>query len=187
MGHQGVDGRVLHPGGGDVALVGKSGQGRADGGVVALAAATGEDDLLRGGAQEGRHLLPGLPDPPAHLPSEGVHAGGIAVELVVVREHRFQDGRIHLGGGVVVQVNDSHGATSSTRSSGVTSSLSLASTKSFRVSWAAAQEAQVPRVATKTRSPTTSMSSRSPPSCCRAGRISSTWWATGFWWPPGEP
>ena len=58
-------------------------------GVVAFAAATGEDDLVRGGAQEGRHLLPGLPQPPAHLPSEGVHAGGIAVELVVVREHRF--------------------------------------------------------------------------------------------------
>ncbi len=89
--HQGVDGRVFHPGGDDVAFVGKGGQGRADGGVVAFGAATGEDDLVRGGAQQGRHLFPGLPYLPAHLAPEGVHAGGVAVEFVVVRQHGLQD------------------------------------------------------------------------------------------------
>ena len=109
---------------------------------------------------------------PAHLAPEGVHAGGVAVQVVKIRQHGLQDFRGHLGGGIVVQIDGGHWDTSSTSSSGQTNSRSLASTKSFRVRCTAAQEAQAPRVATSTWFPTTSMSSRSPPSCCRAGLIS---------------
>ena len=116
-GHQSLDRRVLDPGGDDVALVGIGGEGREDGGVVALGAAAGEDDLIRVGAEQGRHLLAGLWTLPAHLAAEGVHAGGVAVELGEIGQHGLHHLGGHPGGGVVVQI-DRRSSTSSTSSSG---------------------------------------------------------------------
>ena len=60
--HTAPYGRMFHPAGHDVTLVGLGSQRRADGGVVAFRAATGEDDFLRDGADERRHLFPRFPD-----------------------------------------------------------------------------------------------------------------------------
>ena len=64
-----------------------------------------------------------------HLAAEGVHAGGVAVVVGEIGQHGLEHLRGHLGGGVVVEVNDvRHHGTSSTTSSGLTSSRSLFST-----------------------------------------------------------
>ena len=55
----GQHGRVFDTRGDDMALLGEYLQGRADGGIVALGAAGGKDDLVRRSAQQSRHTSSG--------------------------------------------------------------------------------------------------------------------------------
>ena len=82
--------------------------GRDDGLVVGLAAAGGEVDLARLGVEAFRDGLARLGDRLLRSLAEGVEAGGVAVVLEQVREHRVEGGAAHTGGGRVVCVNE-HG------------------------------------------------------------------------------
>ena len=96
--------RVLDRSGQDVGLAGLRDQGALDRRVVALGAATGEDDLARLGVDQGRNPRPGFVQVRAELASEGVGARRVAPILAQERKH----GLDHLGGdlrrGVVVEV-----------------------------------------------------------------------------------
>jgi hypothetical protein len=64
---------VLDPAGDDMTTVRQHLQGRADGGVVALGAAGGKDDLVRGGPQQFGHPLAGFGNLTLHLTTEKMH------------------------------------------------------------------------------------------------------------------
>ena len=158
------DGRVFHPSGDDVALVRLGLQGGVDGRGIAFRTAAGKQDLIGAGADQGRHLIPGPTDIDDQPAAEAVHAGGVAVAFGEIGQHGLHHLGGHFGGGIVIHIDRFHRRTSSTTSSGVTSSRSLASTTFFSVTWEALQPAHVPRSLTMTRSPSTSTSSISPPS-----------------------
>ena len=103
------DRRMLHVGGDDVAFFGLGVQGGADGRVVRLGPAGGENDFGRVAIEQSGHLFPGALEVHAHLPAEAVHGGGVAVELGEVGLDGLENGRVHLGGGVVVHVDGIHG------------------------------------------------------------------------------
>ncbi len=77
-----------------------------DGEVVGLGGAGGEDDLLRGRADELGDLLAGLFDGGFGFPSKGVvAAGGVAEDSGEVGHHGFEHARIERRGGVVIHVD----------------------------------------------------------------------------------
>jgi hypothetical protein len=81
----------------------------AEGQVVALGGAAGEDDLLGLGADRRRDRFPRRLDRRRRVPSENVAgAAGIAVNLAEQREHRLNHARIDARRGVIVHV-DGHG------------------------------------------------------------------------------
>ena len=97
---------VLDGGGDDVPAVAVGGERALDRGVVALAAAAGEDDFLRLATEQRRDLFARGLDGPAHARAEAVGARRVAVELGQVRQHRVDDGGVEGGGGVVVEVEE---------------------------------------------------------------------------------
>ena len=100
------DGGMLDGGGQDVAAAGMGGQGAVQGGVVAFGAATGEDDFLGVGIEEGGDFGAGLLDFVAGLAAEFVDAGRVAVVVAQEGQHGVNDFRGHAGGGVVVEIID---------------------------------------------------------------------------------
>ncbi len=73
-------------------------------GVIALSAATGEDDFLRVGIDERGDFFARLLDVAVDLRAERVGAGGVAPEFAEHRNHRLGHFRGDAGGGVVVEV-----------------------------------------------------------------------------------
>ena len=81
-----------------------------DGVVVGFGAATGEDDFLRAGADQGGDLFAGGFDGGAGLLAKGVDGGGVAVLAGEIGKHGVEDFGIDGGGGVVIEVDAVHGA-----------------------------------------------------------------------------
>ena len=102
------NGRMLHPRGDDAALFGLRLQGAPDGGIVAFGTAGREQDFLGLRAEQRGHLFPRILHGAADLPAEGVHAGGIAVQIRQIGQH----GIAHFGRnsrrGVIVEINGFH-------------------------------------------------------------------------------
>jgi len=74
--------------------------------VVAFRGAAGKDNLARLGANELSHLLTCPIDRVLGFPAEGMMpAGGVAVALAEVRQHRLQNARIDPRRRVVVHEN----------------------------------------------------------------------------------
>jgi hypothetical protein len=96
------DGRVLHCGGYDVALLGLSRQSRLNGGVVAFAAAAVEDDFGIFSPQQSGDLFSGGLHSGTHLATKAMHRRRIAVQVTQVGQHRRQRIGVNLGGSVVV-------------------------------------------------------------------------------------
>jgi hypothetical protein len=99
------DRRMLDLGGDDVLLARRL-QRRPDGRVIALRAATGEDDFLRRAAEQRRHFFPRLTQVTLHPLAEAVGAGGIAVILGQERHHGLEHLRRNARGGIIVEVDD---------------------------------------------------------------------------------
>lgn len=145
---QAEHGGVLYPCGDDVLLVGLGGQRGTDGGVVALGPARGEHDLLRRGPDEPGHLFARLAHGAAHLPAKGVHGRGVAVQFAEIGQHGRKHGRVHAGGGVVVEVDRVHAAASLTTMFSSTWSRRVFSTKPSSVRRLEGQLVHMPRRAT---------------------------------------
>jgi hypothetical protein len=78
----------------------------ADGEVVALGGAAGEDDLGRVGIDRGSDFRARLLNRLARGGAEGVtDAAGVAVILREIRQHRVEHARVDAGGGVIVEVD----------------------------------------------------------------------------------
>ena len=82
--------------------------GGQNGLIVGFAAAGGEGDLVSLGAQAAGHGFPGLLQGGGCRLSKAVGAGGVAVDLVQIRQHGGLGRRAHGGGGRVVSVNSQH-------------------------------------------------------------------------------
>ncbi len=89
-----------------MAFAGLRRQGAVDGRVVALGAATGEDDIARLGVDERRDPRPRVVYMAGELASEGVAAGGIAPMLAQEGQHRLHHLGRDLRRRVVVKVTD---------------------------------------------------------------------------------
>src|SRR6516162_9398513 len=73
--------------------------------VVALGGPAGKDDLARVGPDQGGDLGAGLFDGPlGALPEKVVPAGGVAVVVGEVGEHRLHHARVGARRGVVIEV-----------------------------------------------------------------------------------
>ena len=81
----------------------------ADGEIVTLGPAAGEDDFGRVGADQGCHGAPGLVDSRFRLLSEVVDARRVAPLVAQRRAHPVGDRRGERGRGVVIQVDALHG------------------------------------------------------------------------------
>ena len=103
---QGQHGRVLHPGSDEMSFFRLSFQGGINGGAVAFGPAGGKNDLLGQRADEFRRLLAGSAHVAAHLPAEGMHAGGVAVQFGEHGQHGLHNFGRDPGGGVVVEIDD---------------------------------------------------------------------------------
>ncbi len=112
----------------DVTLLREHLKCRADGGVVALGAACGENDLVRQGAEKRGDAGARLVHLLLHLSAEEVHGARVAVQLAEVGTHLLENALVHLGGGVVIKIDLSHPCTSCTVMSEETSSRSFCST-----------------------------------------------------------
>ena len=104
------DGVVLELGGDDMLLPFPGAEaGRGDDGlVIGLAAAGGEDDLLRVGVNVVRDGLTGGLEGFLRLLAEGIEAGRVPVQVGQVRHHGVEGGLTHTGSGSVVGI-DEHG------------------------------------------------------------------------------
>lgn len=81
-----------------------------DGVVVGLRAATGEDNFLRTGVDEGGDLFASVFYGGAGFLADGVDGGGVAEVSSEEGEHGIEDGGVRGSGGVVVEVDASvHG------------------------------------------------------------------------------
>jgi hypothetical protein len=77
-----------------------------NGQVVAFCCAAGKDNFTSACANRCRNCLPGAFDRVARGPAVGMAgAGGIAVDLAEVRQHRFHDARIYAGGGMIIEID----------------------------------------------------------------------------------
>src|SRR6185369_9428787 len=173
----GQNGGVFHPGGDNMAPVGKDFKGRSDGGIVAFRAASGENDFFRMSPEQRCYPLPGFIDFLLHLPPEIVHRARVAVKFRKIRPHLLKNRFIYFCCRIIVEVNLSHPWTSSTVISSATSSLSFCSTN-LEVNPEEAHPAQAFLNAICTEFPAISINSRSPPSAQSCGRtsFSSTSW-----------
>ena len=97
-------GRVLDGRGDYMTFAGLGLQGAVEGGVVALSAATGENNFARFGIDQRRHLRAGVIDRFSYLVTEGIGAGRIAPLLGEKRQHRLHHLRCDPRGGVVVKI-----------------------------------------------------------------------------------
>ena len=97
---------VLDAAGDDVAAVAVGLERAVESGVVALAAAAREDEFGGVAIDQRGDLLAGGVERAADAAAEAVGAGGIAVEVGQVGQHRLDDRGIKRRGGVVVEVDD---------------------------------------------------------------------------------
>ena len=95
---------MLDGGGDHMAFAGLGLQSAVDCGVVALSAATGENNFARFGIDERCHLRAGLVHGLAHLVPEGIGAGRITPLLGEKRQHCLHHLRRDPRGGVVVEI-----------------------------------------------------------------------------------
>src|SRR5207249_11668045 len=74
--------------------------------IIALSGATGEDNLSGIRANQAGNFVASVLDCSFRFPAENmVTAGGVAVMLGEIGQHRLEDTRIGAGGGVVIQVD----------------------------------------------------------------------------------
>jgi len=83
-----------------------------DGVIVGLGATAGEDDLLRAGAEKSSDLIAGGFDGGAGTLANGVNGGGVAEFGGEIGKHRVEDGGLDGGGGVEIEIDAVHGASS---------------------------------------------------------------------------
>src|SRR5882762_6955821 len=91
-------------GGDDVAFAWLSDQRAVDCGVIALGAATGENDFLWISVDEDGEFFAGFFDVIGNLFAKGVGAGWVAPLVLKKGEHGLQHLRRDAGGGVVVEI-----------------------------------------------------------------------------------
>src|SRR5208283_217325 len=137
--------------------------------VVTFSATTGKNYLPRFSTNEGCNLRPSLFNLPVKLSAKGMHTGGISIELTEVRQHLFKDLGGHLRRCVIVKVDCLHH--SSTVISSLTSSPNFSSMP-FIVTPPMGHATHIALSPMITLLPSTSISSMSPPSDWRRGRIS---------------
>ena len=95
---------MLDGGGDHMAFAGLGLQGAVDCGVIALSAATGENNFAWFGIDERRHLRASVVHRLAHLVAEGIGTGRITPLLGEKWQHRLQHLRRNPCGGVVVKI-----------------------------------------------------------------------------------
>lgn len=95
---------MFHRGGNDMPFARLGQQGAMNGGVVALGAATGENNLLGIGVDERSQLCAGVIQMTLHLASELIRAGRVAPHFSQEREHGFDDFRRDACGRIVVEI-----------------------------------------------------------------------------------
>jgi len=107
------DGFVFDVGGDDVFGGAESGANDSeDGVIVGFGAAAREDNFLRAGIEKCCDLIASGFDGSAGALADGVDGGGVAEFGGEIGKHRIEDGGFDRGGGVEIEVDAIHGATS---------------------------------------------------------------------------
>jgi hypothetical protein len=96
--------RVFDRRGQDVAFAGLSGQRALERGIIALCAATGENDFFQIGPNQRRDFFARLLNPLGHLVTKAIRAGRIAPEITQERKHGLDHFRRDARRGVIIEI-----------------------------------------------------------------------------------